>query len=262
MKDKMFDLAEKVVLVTGGTGLLGKEFCETLSDYGANVIVVDLNESDCKKQAESLAKKYGTKAIGVKADITNRNEVAKMVSEVVKKLGKVDVLVNNAAGKSKNFYAKFEDYPLEDWEKVMSVNLTGAFLCAQAVGKQMAKQNSGSIINISSVYGIKAPDQRIYKGTKINTPAVYSASKAGLIGLTTYLATYWADKNIRVNCISPGGVFNNQENEFVKKYSEKTPLGRMANKNELSGAVLFLASDASSYVTGHNLVVDGGLTIW
>src|SRR3989344_2637626 len=118
----MFDLAEKVVLVTGGTGLLGKEFCETLSDYGANVIVVDLNESDCKKQAESLAKKYGTKAIGVKADITNRNEVAKMVSEVVKKLGKVDVLVNNAAGKSKNFYAKFEDYPLEDWEKVMSVN--------------------------------------------------------------------------------------------------------------------------------------------
>lgn len=254
----------KVAIVTGGTGFLGKEFCEILSAQGADVAVVDLNESDCKKFAEELAKKHKTKAIGVKADITKKSEVEKTVSEVVKKLGKIDILVNGAATKTKNFYESFENYPQEDWEQVMDVNLTGAFLFSQEVGKQMAKQHGkgGTIINIASVYGVTPPDQRIYKGNKINTPAVYTASKAGLIGLTKYLATYWAEKNIRVNSISPGGVFNNQEKEFVKKYSERVPMGRMANKNELNGALLFLASDASSYVTGQNLIVDGGLSVW
>jgi NAD(P)-dependent dehydrogenase (short-subunit alcohol dehydrogenase family) len=255
------DLAGKVAIVTGATGFLGKEFCAALSDSGADVVVVDLNEEECRKQAAELAKKYKTKATGIRADITSKDEVEKMVSEAVKKFGRIDVLVNGAAVKTKNFYEKFENYPLEDWEGVMAVNLTGTFLCSQAVVKQMEEQGSGSIINISSIYGIVAPDKKIYDGTKINTPAVYSASKAGIIGLTKYLAAYLADKKIRVNCIVPGGVFNSQEEKFVKKYSERVPLGRMAQKHELSGAILFLASDESDYVTGQNLIVDGGLSI-
>ena len=262
MKESLLSLNGKVAVVTGGTGFLGKEFCETLSAQGADVAVVDLSESDCKKFAEDLAKKHKTKAIGVKADITKKSEVEKAVSEIVKKRGRIDILVNNAAVKTKNFYAPFESYPLEDWEQAMAVNLTGAFLFSQAVGKEMLKRRKGSVINIASVYGVQPPDKKIYEGSKINTPAVYTASKAGLIGLTKYLAEYWAENGIRVNSISPGGVFNNQEKEFVKKYAQKVPLGRMANKNELNGTLLFLASDDSSYVTGQNLIVDGGLTIW
>lgn len=262
MKTDMYNLEGKIVVLTGGAGFLGKEFSEALAEHGANLAILDLDEKKCRGRADQLAKKHEIKAIGIGADITKPSGVKNAVAKVVKSFGKIDVLINGAAVKTTNFYEKFESYPLEDWEKVMAVNLTGAFLCTQEVLKEMRKQGSGSIINISSIYGVMAPDQRIYKGTDFNTPAVYSASKAGLIGLTKYLASYLAGQGIRVNCISPGGVFNEQDPKFVEQYSARVPLGRMAKKNELNGAVLFLASDASSYVTGQNLIVDGGLSCW
>jgi len=261
--EKMFDLKEKVAIITGGVGLLGNEYAEALSEAGAHVVIVDLDEKKCKEKAEALSKKYKTRAIGIGTDISEEAAVQKMVELVIDKFKKIDILVNNAATKSENFFAPFEEYPLEDWNKVMSVNLTGVFLCSKAVGKQMVRQKSGVIVNISSIYGIVAPDQRIYEGSNINTPAVYSASKGAVVALTKYLASYWgAEKGIRVNCITPGGVYNNHEKDFVDKYNKRTPLGRMAKKDDFVGALLYLASNASSYVTGHNLIVDGGWTVW
>jgi NAD(P)-dependent dehydrogenase (short-subunit alcohol dehydrogenase family) len=182
-------------------------------------------------------------------------------------LGLASVLVNNAATKSENFFAPFEDFPIEDWEAVMRVNTTGVMLGCQEFGSGMAQRGRGSIINILSIYGIVAPDQRIYDGSEyegraINTPAVYSASKAAVWGLTRYLASYWGRQGVRVNAVTPGGVFSGQNDTFVKRYGERAPLGRMAQRDELCGALIYLASPASSYVTGHNLVVDGGWTVW
>ena len=204
-------------------------------------------------------------------DVSNPTEVNNLVRNVVKEFDTIQILINNAATKSDNledFFAPFEDYSLREWRRIMSVNLDGMFLAAQAFGKQMIKQKlGGSVIQTSSIYGTVAPDQRIYEGSKymgykINTPAVYSASKAGVLGLTKYLASYWADHKIRVNAISPGGVSSGQNEEFKFKYSRRVPLGRMADSMDMVGAVLYLASDASSYVTGQNLIVDGGLTCW
>jgi NAD(P)-dependent dehydrogenase (short-subunit alcohol dehydrogenase family) len=194
-----------------------------------------------------------------------------MLKKTIDEFGEINILHNNAAGKSKNldaFFAPFEEYSLEQWREIMAVNIDGMFLVAQAVGKQMVEQgNGGSIIQTASIYGVMAPDQRIYKesfymGRQINTPAVYAASKAAVIGLTKYLATYWADKGIRVNTITPGGVESGQNEEFKRNYAARIPLGRMADRNEMVGALIYLASDASSYVTGHNLIVDGGLQAW
>ena len=190
-----------------------------------------------------------------------------MVQKAVSKYDHVDVLINNAATQTEHFFEPFEEYPLEDWNKVMSVNITGMFLCCQAVAKEMERKRSGSIINIASIYGVVAPDQSIYRGAiyrgkQINTPAVYSTSKGAVISLNRYLASYLAQYGIRVNTVTPGGVYSGQNEAFVRKYSEKCPLGRMAEPEEVFNAVHFLASDASSYVTGHNLIVDGGWTIW
>lgn len=262
METKMFDLTGKVAIITGGAGKLGMEYAEILSGAGACVVIADINGKLAREKAEYIAKKNRIEALGIQVDISDKKSVERMVEETIKKFKKIDILINNAAIQTKNFFACFEDYPLEDWEKVISVNLTGTFLCSQAAGREMLKQGGGVIVNIASIYGIVAPDKRIYGNSGINTPAVYSASKAGIIGLTKYLAAYWADKNIRVNSITPGGVFDNQDPEFVRKYSNRTPMGRMANKKELRGAILYLVSDASSYVTGHNLIVDGGLSIW
>jgi NAD(P)-dependent dehydrogenase (short-subunit alcohol dehydrogenase family) len=194
-----------------------------------------------------------------------------MLSQVLQQFGEVNILHNNAAGKSDDleaFFAQFEEYSLEEWRKIMEVNLDGMFLMAQAVGKQMVIQGKGgSIIQTASIYGVMGPDHRIYEGSfylgrEINTPAVYSASKAGVIGLTRHLATYWADKGIRVNTLTPGGTESGQNDEFKKRYSARIPMGRMANADEMVGALLYLASDASSYVTGQNIIIDGGLNAW
>ncbi len=269
-----FDLKGRVAIVTGGVGLLGSEFCKTLAEAGAAVGVVDLNEEGAKKVADGL-KAAGYQAIAVPTDITKPESTKAMVDAVVSAFGRLDVVVNSAALDPKfdpNAAAKgiapgaFEDYPLAPWNAALGVNLTGMFLVTQASVRQMIAQGKkGSIINICSTYGLNGPDQSIYikDGKRVAfKPVYYSVTKAGVTGFTKYLAAYYADTQIRVNSITPGGVFNNHEEYFSTNYAAKTILGRMANKDEMNGAVLFLASDASSYATGSNVVVDGGWTAW
>ena len=267
---ELFSLANKVVIVTGGAGLLGQVFCQALVDVGAHVAVVDLDLASAETAAKKINKSDAQKVVAFESDITSPESVTQMVANVVKQLGRIDVLVNNAASKGSSldaFFESFEDYSLKTWREVMSVNIDGLFLVAQAVGKQMKKQGGGSIIQTSSIYGVVAPDQRIYEGSEfngrpINTPAVYSASKSAVNGLTSYLSTYWASSKIRVNSLTPGGIASGQNSEFNKKYSNRVPLGRMGEASEVVGALIYLASDASSYVTGQNLIVDGGLSAW
>ena len=258
---KLQRLDGRVAIVTGGAGLLGPEFGSALAEQGADVVLIDVSQEKVAAAAKTLPR-FGGKVLGLRADITDPASVAEMVRQVLAECGRIDILVNGAAGRTPGFFAPFEDYALSDWNDVVSVNLTGTFLCCQAVGRHMKQNGGGSIINTSSIYGIVAPDQRVYEGSSINTPAVYSASKAGVIGLTRYLSTYWAKDNIRVNTITPGGVFNHQDPGFVSQYERRTPMGRMARPHELRGAIVFLASDMGSYVTGHNLIVDGGWTTW
>lgn len=269
-----FDLTNQVAIVTGGVGLLGQQFCKTLAEAGASVAVVDLNASAAKKVADGL-NADGYRADSFAADITQADSVRAMRDEIISRFGRVDVLVNSAAldpkfdpdAASKGIApGAFEDYPLADWNAAMNVNLTGMFLVTQACVKPMLAQGKkGSIINICSTYGLNGPDQSIYikDGQRVAyKPVYYTVTKAGVLGFTKYLSAYYAGTEIRVNALTPGGVFNNHEDYFVKNYSAKTILGRMAKKDEMNGALLFLASDASSYMTGNNLVVDGGWTAW
>jgi NAD(P)-dependent dehydrogenase (short-subunit alcohol dehydrogenase family) len=269
-----FDLTGRVAVVTGGVGLLGSEFCRTLAEAGAAVVVVDLNPSASQAIAESLTND-GAKALAVPTDITRPDSVNALVEKALSAFGRLDILVNSAAldpkfdpqAVSKGITpGAFEDYPLDLWNSALNVNLTGMFLMTQACVKPMIAQGKkGSIINICSTYGLNGPDQRIYvkDGTRVAfKPVYYTVTKAGVLGFTKYLAAYYADTELRVNALTPGGVFNNHEEYFVKNYSAKTILGRMARKDEMNGALLFLASDASSYMTGNNVVVDGGWTAW
>jgi NAD(P)-dependent dehydrogenase (short-subunit alcohol dehydrogenase family) len=266
----LFDLSGKTALVTGVSGILGRHFCAGLAESGAAVALVDIREDGVRGLAAELAAKYGVKAQGFVCDVSDPQSVRSMVKQVVAAFGGIDILHNNAAGKSDDmddFFAPFEDYSFEQWRQIMAVNLDGMFLVAQAVGKQMVAHGGGSIIQTSSIYGLLGPDQRIYEGSEylghqINSPGVYAASKAGIIGLTRYLATYWAEKGIRVNAIAPGGAESGQNDEFMRRYSARIPMGRMAKAHEIVGALLYLASDASSYVTGQVIAVDGGLTAW
>ncbi len=269
-----FKLDGRVAIVTGGAGLLGAEFCRTLVEAGAAVAVLDLNAERCAAVADSLTQ-AGYRALAAPCDITNPQSVNAMLQAVLAAFGRVDILVNSAALDPKfdpDAAAKgiapgsFEDYPLEQWNAALNVNLTGMFLVTQAVARQMVSQGKkGSIINICSTYGLNGPDQRIYikDGQRVAyKPVYYTTTKAGVLGFTKYLAAYYAGSEIRVNALTPGGVFNNHEDYFVQNYSAKTILGRMAKKDEMNGALLFLASDASSYMTGNNVVVDGGWTAW
>ena len=269
-----FSLKDRVAIVTGGAGLLGTEFCKTLAEAGASVGVVDLNIEAAKKVANALTKDgYRVKGFGV--DITKPDSVKGLVASVLSDFGRLDVLVNSAAldpkfdpdAASKGIApGNFEDYPLDQWNAALNVNLTGMFLITQACVKPMIDHGKkGSIINICSTYGLNGPDQRLYikDGKRVAfKPVYYTVTKAGVLGFTKYLAAYYADTEIRVNALTPGGVYNNHEEYFVKNYSAKTILGRMARKDEMNGALLFLASDASSYMTGNNVVVDGGWTAW
>jgi len=269
-----FDLTGRVAVVTGGVGLLGAEFCRTLAEAGASVAVVDLNASASQGTADALAKN-GYNALAIPTDITLPDSVNAMVEKVLSGFGRLDVLVNSAAldpkfdpdaVKKGMAPGAFEDYPLDQWNAAMNVNLTGMFLVTQACVKPMIAQGKkGSVINICSTYGLNGPDQRIYikDGKRVAfKPVYYTVTKAGVMGFTKYLAAYYAGSEIRVNALTPGGVFNNHEEYFVTNYSAKTILGRMAKKDEMNGALLFLASDASSYMTGNNVVVDGGWTAW
>lgn len=269
----LFDLTGKVAVVTGGGGILGRQFCQALASFGASVALVDVNEEAARAAVDAIGQELDSDVTVAPfvCDVSDPASVASLVNEVTAKLGGIDILHNNAASKSEDldaFFAPFEEYSLDEWRRVMSVNLDGMFLVAQAVGKHMVERGQGgSVVQTASIYGIVAPDPRIYEGSyylerQINTPAVYSASKAGVVGLTKYLAAHWAPHGIRVNTLTPGGVESGQNDTFKAKYSERIPLGRMAERSELQGALIYLASDASSYVTGQNLVVDGGLTCW
>lgn len=269
-----FNLAGRVAVVTGGVGLLGTEFCRTLAEAGAAVAIVDLNEPALQPVADALASN-GYMVLPVSADITQPDSVNVAVKKILSKFERIDILVNSAAldpkfdpdAVSKGITpGAFEDYPLDQWNAALNVNLTGMFLMTQACVKPMLEQGKkGSIINICSTYGLNGPDQRIYikEGTRVAfKPVYYTVTKAGVLGFTKYLAAYYAGTEIRVNALTPGGVFNNHDDHFVKNYSAKTILGRMARRDEMNGALLFLASDASSYMTGNNVVVDGGWTAW
>jgi len=267
----LFNLTGKVAVVTGGVGILGRQFCHGLAEFGADIAVVDLDQNESQKFAEELSHTHSVKSLGIACDVSSPQSVQNMVDEIVKYFGEINILHNNAGGKSSDIeacFAPFEDYTLETWRAMMSVNIDGMFLVAQTVGKQMISQEKGgSIIQTASIYGIMAPDQRIYEGShyhgyQMNSPASYTASKAAVIGFTKYLAAYWAEKGIRVNSITPGGVESGQTDLFKQKYSERVPLGRMAKRSEMVGALIYLASSASSYVTGGNIIIDGGLNCW
>lgn len=266
---KLFDLTDKVIILTGSAGRLGTNFTHALSSAGANVVLVDINDKKNQELENEIVKKYKTKPIACKIDITKKAELSKLSKQILREYGRIDGLVNNAfyspRSDVKRSAMKFEEFPADLWNDALSVNLTAVFFCCQEFGKAMVNQKSGgSIVNISSIYGINGADQRIYGKSKLNSPPSYAATKGAIVNFTRYLAAYWNRKNIRVNTMTLGGVLDKSymDKEFIKNYSNKTMLGRMANSDEYNGALLFLLSDASSYMTGANLVLDGGWSAW
>lgn len=262
-------LAGKIALVTGAGGLLGRYHCRALAEAGATVVASDLSRESCAAVAAEL----GEPAFPIVADVSDPGSIRALADTVLGRYGRVDVLVNNAAindkveDPSRDLGAsRFENYPLALWQRSLDVNLTGSFLCCQAIGGEMAKARRGSIVNLASTYALVAPDQSLYRDAEgcqqFYKSPVYPATKAALLALTRYLAAYWGASGVRVNALSPGGVENGQAGEFIAEYARRTPLGRMAMPDDFMGALVFLASDASSYVNGANLVVDGGYTIW
>jgi NAD(P)-dependent dehydrogenase (short-subunit alcohol dehydrogenase family) len=259
----MFNLKGKTIIITGGAGLIGSAFSKACVEYGANVVVADIDEKRGDELIEQIKKETGyNNIIFQKCDITNTNDIQNLIDTTLNKFGKIDALVNNAYPRNKNYGRKFEDVSYEDFCENLNMHLGGYFLITKEISKVMMKQNYGNIINMASIYGFSAPKFEIYEGTDMTMPVEYSAIKGAIINLTKYLASYLGKYNIRVNAISPGGVFNNQPESFVKKYSEKVVLGkRMANIDDLTGVLVFLLSDASKYITGENIVVDGGFTL-
>lgn len=270
------DLTGRIAVVTGGAGFLGGHFADALAEMGARPVVLDLHQP-AVDDAVARLRRAGHDARGWALDITSVEAVRGIVAAIGEAVGRVDILVNAAAFAMKNlqaggasFFAPFEDYDPKLWQVSLDVNLTGTFLVTQAVGAMMKQQRRGAIINLASDVGVISPDHRIYQadpqsgypGVAFNTPIAYSVSKAGLLAFTRYLATYWASDGIRVNALSPAGVFREQDPQFIDQLASRIPLGRMAFPEEMKGPLVFLASDASSFMTGHNLVVDGGRTIW
>jgi NAD(P)-dependent dehydrogenase (short-subunit alcohol dehydrogenase family) len=264
---ELFSLKNKTAIVTGALGLLGKKHCEALAQAGANVIVADINESAAIDFAGTLAGEH----CGLKVDVTSEASLKVARDKILGRYGSIDILVNNAAindmfenpGLAKELSA-FENYPLDAFKKSLDVNVTGVFLASQVFGSVMAGQGSGSIINIASTYGVVGPDQSIYRNAcgeqSFYKSAVYPVTKGAVVNFTRFLAAYWGNKGVRVNTLSPGGVENGQDEFFIQSYSAKTLLGRMAQPQDYQGALVFLASDASVYMTGANLIVDGGWT--
>lgn len=256
--NKLFDLKGRVVLLTGANGQLGQAMAEVLFESGADIVFADKSLDICRKK-EANIRRSGGRVISIKVDVTDKSSVKKCVKKVTSHFKKIDILINNAGI---GVFTPFEKRTIKDFDRVIAVNVKGPFICSQVVCEDMMKRKSGNIINIGSIYGLVAPDQRIYGDSGRNCSEVYAMSKAAIIQLTRYLACYLSKYNIRVNCISPGGIFNNQASKFVKNYSYKTPLSRMGFSEDIKGAIAYLASDASKYVTGHNIVVDGGFTCW
>jgi NAD(P)-dependent dehydrogenase (short-subunit alcohol dehydrogenase family) len=265
-----FALDGRVAVVTGAAGLLGREHGMALARAGAHVVVTDLAEGPCRDLASELSRESGREALGHPADVTDQGSVRTLADAVLARFGRLDVLVNNAAINDKvedgNASFPFETYPLDLWDRALRVNVTGAFLCCQVLGAEMARRGGGSIINIASTYALVGPDPSLYRaeaGAQVFwKSAAYPTTKAALLGLTRFLAAYWGHVGVRVNILCPGGVQNGQDEGFVSRYARRTPLGRMAQPTDYAGAVVFLASEASAYMTGAHLVVDGGFTAW
>jgi NAD(P)-dependent dehydrogenase (short-subunit alcohol dehydrogenase family) len=266
-KMELFSLKNKTAIVTGACGLIGKEHCRALAEAGANVVVADMNETACTEFAKTL----GADHMGLAINVTDKLSLEAGRDAILARYGSIDVLINNAAINDMfenpamaATQSMFEHYPLDMWLKSLDVNVTGVFLCSQVFGTVMAKQGKGSIINVASTYGVVGPDQSIYQNEKgeqtfYKSPA-YPATKGAVVNFTRFLAAYWGQKGVRVNTLSPGGVENSQDEFFVQNYSKKTALKRMAVPTDYKGAVVFLSSDASAYMTGANLIVDGGWT--
>lgn len=259
----MYNLTNKTIIITGGAGLLGSAFSKACAESEANVIIVDIDENKGNDLVGTL--KTGTENNNIifqKCDITNVSDIESLIVKVLGRFDKIDALVNNAYPRNKNYGRKFEDIEYLDFCENVDMHLGGYFLMSQQVAKVMMRQNHGNIINMASIYGFAAPRFEIYEGTKITMPAEYAAIKGAIINLTRYLASYLGKYNIRVNAISPGGVYDNQPETFVEAYSNKVVLGnRMANANDLTNVLIFLLSDSSNYITGQNHIVDGGWSL-
>lgn len=265
--DALFDVYKEIVLITGVSGQLGAEYARAFLDRGARVVGLDVQSST---GSDALEEKYQENYLFCVTDVTAKTSLQNALDEIVRKFGPPTVLINNAAIDSPpssppEENGPFEDYPEASWDKVIDVNLKGVFLCCQVFGAAMAEEGKGSIINIASIYGIVSPDQNLYefrrkRGEVFFKPVAYSASKSGILNLTRYLSVYWAKKGVRVNSLTIAGVFNNQEQAFLDVYCKRIPIGRMADLDEYNGSMLFLASSASRYMTGANLVIDGGWT--
>lgn len=269
----LFDLTGRVVVITGGAGLLGPQHGEAVARFGGVPVLADLREEEARERAGEISSRWQVPALGVGADVTRPGEVERLRDQVLERFGRIDVLINNAANNPKaeagsRELSRLESFSVERWNADLAVGLTGAFLCAQVLGIEMARRGRGVILNIASDLAVIAPDQRIYRRDGLAEeaqpvkPVSYSVVKTGLLGMTRYLATYWADRGVRVNALSPGGVRTTQDAGFLAHLEQRIPLARMAEMNEYQGAVVFLCSDASSYMTGANLVVDGGRTCW
>ena len=262
----LFSLAGKTAIVIGAAGQLGGEYVRALLGAGASVAALDIRLDNPKGNLKEID---SDRLNLIAVDITSRASIESGLKTVIARFGHPDILINNAAidapsNASEQETGPFETYPESSWELMMDVNLKGLFLCCQVIGGHMAATGGGSIINISSIYGMVSPDQRIYeyKDKPFFKPVTYSVTKSGILNLSRYLATYWAKSGVRVNTLTLGGVFNNQDNVFLKNYTDKVPLGRMAQQNEYNGAILYLASGASSYMTGANIIIDGGYSCW
>jgi NAD(P)-dependent dehydrogenase (short-subunit alcohol dehydrogenase family) len=273
-KVSLFDLTGRVAIITGGAGLLGEQHARVVAEAGGIPILLDLDGDRAKTIARGLSEEFGVPARGRKANIVERADIERVLNDTLNDHGRVDILINNATNNPQvqesgavNF-SRFEHFPMEQWARDIGVGLTGAFLCSQVFGVEMARRRRGVIVNIASDLALIGPDQRLYRRDGLpedrqpTKPVTYSVVKSALLGLTRYLATYWADAGIRVNAICPGGVYDGQPADFVAKLTALIPMGRMAAVDEYQGAILFLISDASSYMTGANLVVDGGRTCW
>lgn len=271
---RLFDLTDRVAIITGGAGLLGQRHAGIISSAGGKPVLVDIAVAEPEAKANKLADAQNVEAMGCVADITRPEQIQRVLDRVLARYGRVDILINNAANNPKVeasrgvVWSRLENFPLAVWEADLAVGLTGAFLCSQLIGSEMARRQRGVIVNVASDLAVIAPDQRLYRQEGLPEdrqpvkPITYSVVKTGLLGLTRYLATYWADAGVRVNALSPGGVYNGQPEVFVERLAKLIPLGRMANVDEYEGAILFLCSDASSYMTGSNLVMDGGRSCW
>jgi NAD(P)-dependent dehydrogenase (short-subunit alcohol dehydrogenase family) len=261
-KSDIFSLKDKVVLVTGSVGLLGLQMCETLCEYDAHVVMTDINKKKLIRESTKLGKKFPGKVLGIYIDIVDEKSVQDGLKKTLDMSRSVDVLINNAYPYNKHYGRLYEDIEFKDWRENVDMHLNGYFNVTHKVSMVMMKQKRGNIINIASIYGVLGPHFDIYKGLGFTMPSEYSAIKGGIINFTRYLATYLARYNIRVNSISPGGIYDGQSPSFVKRYCEEVPLGRMASPSDIVGGVIYLASEASSYVTGQNLMIDGGWSTW